>query len=521
LACAGSSATTPGPASPSATAPAAASGATASGAAPAAADASAAAPAHSAYDKPSRAVLDVLHAAVPPTASVSPTNDAMILYSWVQYPPISRVAEPFLRLAGVRVEPKNRAVHGTRGNYGITPCAAGYRLSKIPSGAEVHVALPEGACAGSPYWSADGKHFAFRNLGADAVELWLGDAATGEVHRVPSVRLNPMLGSFYTWMPDQKRLLVKLVPKDQGAPPAEQAAPSGPSVQDAAGEKGQSSTYEANDVLKTPHDQDLFDYYAAAQLAYVDAATGAVTPIGAAGLYADVTPSPDGEHLLVETIHKPYSYLTTVNRFPRNVDVWDASGKALHSVASIPLADRVPVHGVRTGPRDFAWRATDPATLVWAEALDGGDWNAKVPQRDKVMLQKAPFSAAPVEITRTEQRFGGVSWGERPNLALLHEYDDNRHWTRTFTLDVDDAKAKPQLLWDLSADEHYKDPGEPAERQLPNGSWVTIQDGDSIYLAGEGSSPEGDRPFLDRLNLKTRQTERLFRSDKNAFERFW
>jgi dipeptidyl aminopeptidase/acylaminoacyl peptidase len=455
---------------------------------------------------------------------MSPTHDAMILYSAVQYPPIARVAEPFLRLAGVRVEPRNRSNHGTRGNYGITPCVVDYELVKIADGSQVHVALPSGVCAGSPSWSADGKRFAFRNLASESVELWLGDGTSGEVHRVDSVRLNPMLGSFYQWMPDQKRLLVKLVPAGQGAPPPAPVVPVGPSIQDAtSGEKGQSSTYEANDVLKNPHDEDLFDYYAASQLAFVDTTTGSVTPVGAVAAYADVTPAPDGDHILVESVHKPYSYLVTVARFPRNVEIWDGSGKSVHTVASVPLADRVPVHGVRTGPRDFEWRATDPATLVWADALDGGDWNRKVPQRDKVMMHKAPFTADPVEITRTEQRFAGFSWAERPNLALLREYDENRHWTRTFTLNVDDTKTKPQVLWDLSEDEHYKDPGSPVYRQLANGQWVIGQDGqdgDAIYLEGEGASPDGDRPFLDRLNLKTRQSERLFRSDKTAFERF-
>jgi len=46
------------------------------------------------------------------------------------------------------------------------------------------------------------------------------------------------------------------------------------------------------------------------------------------------------------------------------------------------------------------------------------------------------------------------------------------------------------------------------------------QDKDAIYLAGTGSSPDGDRPFLDKLDLKTRQSTRLFRSDKSALERF-
>jgi dipeptidyl aminopeptidase/acylaminoacyl peptidase len=175
---------------------------------------------------------------------------------------------------------------------------------------------------------------------------------------------------------------------------------------------------------------------------------------------------------------------------------------------------------VPLGPRDFSWRATEPATLVWAEALDGGDWNVNVPFRDKIMLQNSPFTSPAVEVARIEQHYAGFHWSEHPDIALLGEYDENRHWQKTFVIDVDDHVRKPQLLWDLSMDEHYADPGDPVERQLANGVKVLRQDGDSIFLSGDGSSPDGDRPFLDRLNLSTLKYERLFRSDRTSYGRF-
>lgn len=472
------------------------------------------------YDKPPKDILDVMLAPSPPSVHVSPTHDTIILATWENYPPMARVAIPFLPLAGVRVEPRNHSKHDTPGGYGVTPCATDYVLVRVADASQVHVALPPGACAQGPMWSADGKRFALQNIAEDAVELWLGDGTTGEVHKVSSVRLNPMLGSTLQWMADQRTLLVKLVPDSLGAPPPAPAIPVGPSVQESDGKKGESSTYEVRDTLKDKHDEDLFDYYAASQLAFVDAATGSVTPVGRVGAYDEVDAAPDGQHVLVSTIHRPYSYIVTADRFPREVDVWDRAGAISVHVASLPLAERVPVHGVPLGPRDFEWRQSEPATLTWAEALDGGDWNVKVPARDKVMLQKAPFVTPPVEVTRTEQRFAGFQWGEQPGFALLGDYDENRHWTRTFVVNVDDAHPKPRLLWDRSTDEHYKHPGYPVARELPNGAWVVQQDGDEIYTSGDGSSPEGDRPFLDRVDTKTGKAERYFRSDKAALERF-
>ena len=477
----------------------------------------------SGYSQPPKEILDVMRAPSPPVPSVSPTQDKILLVSWQDYPSMARVATPFLRLAGARVEIRNHSKHDTPGGYGIKPCANGLELVQVADGARTPVVLPIGACADNPQWSADGKQFAFANVATDSVELWVGDAKTGKVHKIPGARLNPMLDHELKWMPDQKTLLVKLVPDNLGAPPPAPLVPAGPSIQETDGEKGQSSTYETRDTLNNKHDEDLFDYYASAQVALVDTATFKITRLGQPANVESLESAPDGRHVRVVSIHKPYSYVTTHERFPRDVEVWDTANRAKivrHTIARLPLADRVPIHGEPLGPREFDWRATEPATLVWAEALDGGDWNVKVPARDKVMLQKAPFTTAAVEITRTEQRFQGIAWTERANTGLLYEYDHNRHWTRTFVINVDDSQQKPRLLWDRSSEEKYANPGSPVWRKLGSGVRVVRMEGDAIYLSGMGASPDGDRPFLDKLDLITQKPERLFRSDKDAFERF-
>ena len=485
---------------------------------------SSAKPAESAsgYSQPPKNILNVMHAPSPPVPKVSPTHDSVLLVSWQDYPSISRVATPFLRLAGVRVEPKNHSKHDSPGGYGITPCASNFEVCTA-DGAHVHIVLPKSGCPGNPVWAADGKKFAFVNVTANSVELWLADAQTGEVRQVPGAHINPMFDNEMEWMPDQKTLLVKLVPQGMGEPPQESVTPVGPSIQESKGEKGQSSTYETRDTLSNKHEEDLFDYYGASQLALVDTVTAKITTIGKPGNFETLDPAPDGKHVLITAIHKPYSYITTYDRFPHEVEVWDVTTPShvlKKTIASLPLADRVPIHGVPTGPRDFSWRATEPATLVWAEALDGGDWNTNVPARDKIMLLKVPFDSSPLEITRTEQRYAGLDWSEQPGIALLQEFDQNRHWKRTFIVNIDDRQGKPRLLWDLSTDEKYANPGNPVHRQLANGSMVIRQDGDSIFLSGVGSSVDGDRPFLDRLDLKTLKSQRLFRSDKASYERF-
>ena len=475
------------------------------------------------YSQPPKVILDVMRAPSAPAPVISPSRDRMLLVAWEDYPSIHRVATPYLRLAGVRIEPKNHSKHDTPGGYGIAPAARSYEMVRVSDGVSIPVKLPAGGLVQAPVWSSNGLRFAFPRVTETTVELWIGDAETGAVRQVPGVWLNQMFGGEVHWMPDQKTLLVKTVPGKLGPPPAAPEVPPGPSIQESIGGKGQSSTYETRDTLGNLHDEDLFDYYSTSQLAFVDTATGLVTPVSEPDRYLQVQPAPDGRHVLVSRILKPYSYITTFDRFPHEVAVWDMANRSSirkHSIASLPLADRVPIHGEPLGPRDFTWRPTAPATLLWVEAQDGGDWNTKVPHRDKVLLQKAPFDSAAVELFQTEQRFSGLMWGEHPGLALLYEYDHNKHWFRTFIVNPDDSKQAPRKLWDMSTEEQYGDPGSPVWRVLPNGATVLRQEGEFIFLSGAGASPEGDRPFLDRLNLQSLQTERLFRSGKTEFERF-
>ena len=327
-----------------------------------------------------------------------------------------------------------------------------------------------------------------------------------------------MLDGALRWMPDGKTLLVKAVPDSQGEPPALDAPPFGPGVQESDGDGGPSSTYEAMNVLRDPNDEALFDHYALSQPKWVDAGTGGVRNWGAPDLYADLSPSPDGSLVLVETVHRPYSHVTAWDRFPRRIELRDRSGRVALRVADLPLTESVPIRGVPAGPRDFLWRPTEPATLVWTEALDGGDWSAPAPFRDRALQWKAPFAGAPAELLRTEGRLDGIAFGPDGKRALVSENDLARHWERTWLRDLGNPSGKPRLVWDRSADERYANPGSPLLRTRPDGTTVWLQDGDFLFLRGEGATPRGDRPFLDRLDLRTLATERLFRCDTLGYE---
>ncbi len=460
------------------------------------------------YKKPPKEVLDILNAPVTPGISVSPTRDNIILTTGLRYPPLADLSQPMLRLAGRRISPAVNSPHRYQYSVALT-------LKRVADGSEIKIDVSPGAKISGVEWSDDGKHFAFLNGAANRVELWVGDAATGKVHNLKTVTINSVMGNALTWMPDNRTLLVQLVPTSRGAAPAEPMVPNEPSTQESSGRPGPVRTYE--DLLKSPYDERLYEYYATAQLALVDSASGHTTLMGQPGIFQNVDPAPDGQHVLVARLHKPFSYLFPDNDFPKDIEVWDAKGKLVYKVASLPLADQVPIDGVITGPRSVRWRPDEPATLVWVRALDNGDPKKKVPHRDSLVMLKAPFTSQPTEFFKTEQRFGGMMWSERDGVVLISDFERDKRWVRTFLVNANKPDAEPKLLWSRSQQERYKDPGTPVLKTV-KGQRALLQSDDSIYLIGNGSSPEGDRPFLDRFNLQTLKSERIFRSDADDYE---
>ncbi len=461
------------------------------------------------YKKPPKEVLDVLNAPVTPTASLNPSRDTVLLLTANRYPPLADLAQPMLRLAGRRINPASNSPHRA-------PYSVAMSLKKIADGSEIKIALPAGAKVSGLDWSDDGKHFAFLNTTPNKVELWVGDAATGRIRALRGITVNSAYGNPLTWMPDNKSLLVQLISATRGPVPATPSVPEEPNTQESSGKPGPVRTYE--DLLKSPHDEDLFEYYATSQLSLVDATTGRSTPVGKPGIIQGIDIAPDGMHLLVTRVRRPFSYLFTDFSFPKDIEIWDTKGHVVYKVASLPLQDQVPIDGVITGPRTIRWRPTEPATLVWVKALDDGNPKKKVSHRDSVLMLKAPFTSQPTELFKTEQRFAGITWGEKNGLVFISDYERDKRWVRTFMLNADKPGDAPKVVWSRNQQDRYNDPGTPLMRTLANGQRAMLQNGEWIFLSGAGSSPEGDRPFLDRFNLQTLKSERIFRSEANAYE---
>ena len=467
------------------------------------------------YKLPPKEVIDIVDAPPHPAAIISPTGDLMLLAEYrampSAMPSIADLAQPMLKLAGARILPKYNSRQQTIFYTGLT-------IKSIKDGLTKRVELPEGAKLDSPRWSHDGSWIAFLRYTEAGLELWIVDSKTGKPKTLTPPVINAAISSGLTWLPDNRHLLAYIILENRGNPPEKPAVPIGPDIQETSRKFSTVSTYQ--DLLTSPYDEKLFDYYATSQIMEIDVISGSSRKIADPGIYLYASPSSDGNFLLVYRIKKPYSYSVPYSSFPHALEIWDRDGKLAHLLADLPLADEVPVRGVPKGPRALEWRPLKPATLVWAEALDEGDPEKTVPHRDKLMTLSAPFKDSPREVTKIQHRYSGVDWLKPEGAAFLTEFEWKRRWTTTYLINVDDPSQAAKKIFDLSSQDSYNDPGNPVSITTATGDQILLQDKDWIYLSGSGASPKGDMPFLDRMNLLTMKKERLFQCGEGSYEAF-
>jgi dipeptidyl aminopeptidase/acylaminoacyl peptidase len=465
------------------------------------------------YQMPPKAIADLVDAPPTPSMDFSPDNQWMLIMDHPSLPSIEEVSQPELRIAGIRINPRTNGPSRARYYTKLT-------LKNIRDGKQIAIELPENAQISNIRWSPNGEFIAFTLTKVQGIELWLAEVSSGKAKKLLDSYVNDTYGGPFFWVSDNQTLICLTVPIDRGDAPVAPTVPQGPVIQENIGKKAPARTYQ--DLLKNPYDESLFEYYTTSQIIRVRI-NGETTSIGSPAIFTTSQPSPDGKYLLVETIYRPYSYLVPAYRFPQKIEIWDLYGNIVHEVADLPLAEEIPVGfgAVRTGPRSINWRADKPATLYWVEAQDDGDPKKEVEIRDKVFMLSAPFKGKPTPLISLGLRYDEIMWGDE-KLAIATEYWWKTRKVRSWLIQPGKPKAKPELLFDRSFEDRYSDPGNPIFKRTKFGTSIllTSNKGKSIFLSGAGASPEGDKPFMDQLDLKSLTTKRLWQSQAPHYEYF-
>jgi dipeptidyl aminopeptidase/acylaminoacyl peptidase len=459
------------------------------------------------YRQPSAVVRSALDAPLPARVQASPDGRWLALVEPRRYVPLAELARPQLHLAGVRFESNNRS-----GLPSSALSSLSLRATDAKPGNERRVALPEGGTWHDFQWSPDSQHYLIQRRTAWATELWVGRASVGNPQPVPGLRLNNVLSDGeLTWW-NGNEVLVLAVPANAGAPPKEPLP--GPQSQEHSG-RGTPEPAHAG-LLRSDHDATLFEHQARSQVVRVRLTDASFQRLTEAGLFASLSVLGPGRALLTERLVRPFSKLLTWDDFPQVVEVRNAQGRVLRELAKVPSRQGVASGGAVPGPRVFYGAPTQDASIYWVEALDGGNPNNRVAYRDRVMRLNAPYTGEAEEIQRIPHRFARLRFLEDGAHALLSEIDRVRASTRTYLLPLNGLQSR--VLVDHPLRERTRHPGFPLMRTAPNGHRVvhTGTDG-SFWFVGQGAGPRGERPFLDRFNVRDLPVQRVFQAD-NQFE---
>lgn len=457
------------------------------------------------YQKPSKEILELADYQRAPSVSMDSKKEYMLLSYRNTYKTLDDLNQEEMRLGGLRINPVTNI-------SSTVTYINNLKLRKVKEKNEIQIkGLPENALLTNISWSPNEKKIAFTNTTKAGVELWIVDVVSATATKITSDNLNANLGSPFNWMNDNETLLVKVLPKNRKPLIDEKKSlPKGPTVSTADGSKSQNRTYQ--DLLKNKTDEANFESLVTSEL-YKVSLSGKSELFKSADIYAGESFSPDGNYLMLTTIQKPFSYIVPLSRFPQKSVVYDVTGKEIKLVNEVPLTEIMPkgFSSVRKGKRSMSWRADQPATLSYVEALDEGDQAKNVTHRDEIFVWEAPFTKAATSFFKTQQRFGGIMWGNE-NFAIVYDsWYDTRN-AKTYLVNPSNLTAEAKIISDRNSQDIYSDPGNFETKKNQYNRYVLAIENDNAYLIGNGFTKNGQFPFIDEFNLKTLKTKRLYTS---------
>jgi len=464
-------------------------------------------------------------------------------------PDLARFGKPHIYLGGLQVDTKaNRArTLTTRGANAIL-------ITDATSGESRTVRAPDGATISSPTWSPRGDRLAFIANFDDASRLYVVDAASGRVRRVSATPLLATLVTDIAWTGDGENLVTVIIPERRGAEPRPPAIETGPLVRLTDTLHNPMRVYAS--LLRDPVEQEMLEYHTTGQLAVVNASSGDIRRVGEPAMISDVDPSPDGKYFRVTVMRKPFSYIVQYGSFGQDEQLWDATGKMVARLGGqeLRLSTAQGGNGGAAGDtarRDFGWMPDgrglyflrqDPAPA----GRDSAEGRSNSQRRDRLYRWTEPFdTSTPEVLLESSNRIGGVLFDDDASMVFVAENSNGTgHLYVTFLSDP----STPHTIWRMrgltasvgrggggggggrggtGADSitFYQDPGDLMTRPGSRGGTVALlsPDGAHAYLSGvrysrawEDSAPRG---FLDRVELRGGQKERLFDGAVDSYER--
>jgi len=460
------------------------------------------------YKVPDARIKEVYEITKPPYLIFKPFSEFGFEINYEPQIGLKELGEPSIELAGKKFSPRLNAAQKfyQKNSYSVVDYSKNEKKE---------IDLSKYQRIRTTFFSTDHSKGIMIYDCEDGVSFIYVDFATQKITEYPNIRLNGAMGSIHVqWLANQKEVLITMIPEDRGEKPDIQEVPLSPIIEETSGKVSQMRTY--TNLLESPNDELLFDYYFTSQIAIVNLKSKKIKKIGKPGIYTRVNLSPNNKFLLVTKINKPYSYTVPYYFFPQETSIWDIKGKEVKQLITRGLQDEIPIGGTYVGERYHQWLPIADQTLVWYEAQDNGDPKVEVEYRDIVYKSEYPFKEKE-EFYRTEQRATGFACFADKKSIIFGDYDRDRLWVREWLFNLEDNSKT--LITDKSVNDKYTDRGQPFTTWDENKENLIVRNGDLIYyINNQGATPNGNRPFLASLNLKTLEFTKIFEADPNKYE---
>lgn len=463
----------------------------------------------SSYQTPPKVISDLLLAAPTPMVSVDSKGDFMLIMERNSYPTVEELGQPELKIAGLRINPNNASLsRQTFINHLI--------VKNIKSNKELIIkGLPNVVAALNPTWNRSENKIAFFNVGTNRVDLFVIDLASLVCKKINTKPINLVLGNTLVWV-DDATILYKTVVNNIAQLKKRPITPNGPTIQENLGKVSPSVTYQ--DLIKSPYDEYLFDFYTTVQL--VKNTNGVEVSIGQPAILYSVALSPNKQYFLTRFLNKPFSYLVPAGGFASTVSIQDLNGSVVKTLANLPSSESTPsgYDNVQNVARSFDWKNDAPATITFALPLDSGLIKKNVPFHDAIYGIDAPFTATPKELFKTKTRYNRTTWGT-DEIALVAESLRSKQQYKVSKYSQKDNALT--TLYEGNSTDLYNNPGTPVTVKNSFGEDViaTLNGGKTILFNNTtGASAKGDLPYLALFNMDTKAKEIVWRCNEDCFE---
>lgn len=460
------------------------------------------------YQKPGGIIEDMFNRPYNPSLGILPQINKKILRERSIYMPLDFMAEPVIRIAGIEIYEKSRAK--VRSSF-----TTKFSMANLYSDSLTQINLPENAVYGGEISSFNNKKLVLQQYSKDKITLWMVTTDSLKVTKLLDSGINQVFVESVRWMPDNKNLLLTLVPNNLTKPTPKSTIPSGPIVVESSGKESQNRTYPS--LIKNTYDEELFNYYATVQLAFFNTESNTLNNFMEPMILTDISVSPDGNYILCKEILKPFSRKTEYYYFPCQWLILDIQNNKKIILSSRPAYENAKAGWVQTGTRYYMWDALSNNNLFALSTLDDGNPNGQTGFKDETSLLVYPYNNSK-SIYKSKDRLSQLNY-ITPEIIYVKENNWKKKSSKALLINT--KTYKQYLIFNKNNDEIYNDPGEIQYKNDYRGYSVPFIVDNNIFFMGEGLSDKGRKPFIDKLNLLTFNKTRIMEANSQDYTDFY